>query len=252
LVEQHPVLLRGENQSGNKITTDKFSVIRTPSPFIYKRLCFVFLIKLYNRIMILDKLKQSTATFHQLSEELNFSNGLLNGSIRREDYLVLLKRLHSLFAQVALLQKKEVAENTIPEFFFEDKARLVYDDIISLENGFTQSSIPFRQMPYYEYLGFCYVAMGSMLGGQFIYRNIVDIEIYKNDPLPFAFYASCKDSVALYWRPFMSYLQAIHEDNHEHVINGATTAYFYFIYLCEVIKNIKPKVQADYFDAIDR
>jgi heme oxygenase len=202
--------------------------------------------------MILEKLKQSTALFHKLSEDLNSSNDLSNGCIRREDYLVLLKRLHSLFAQVAILQKMQVQENTIPAMFFENKARLVYEDISSLEDNFINSAAPFRQMPYHEYLGFCYVAMGSMSGGQIIYRNIVKIEMYKNNPLPCSFYASCKDSVVLHWKSFLIYLQTIHEDKHELIINGATTAYLYFIYLCEVIKNVSTSALANSFESIDR
>jgi heme oxygenase len=202
--------------------------------------------------MIQEKLKQSTAAFHKLAEGLNFSNDLSNGSIRTEDYIVLLKRLHSLFEQVAILQKMQVPGNTLPGFFFEDKARLVHGDIIALENNFVKNNAPFRQMPYYEYLGFCYVAMGSMLGGQVIYRNIANSEMYKNNPLPCAFYASCKDSVTLHWKSFMKYLTELDEDNYEFIINGASTAYLYFIYLCGIIKNAKTNALAGSFEDIDR
>jgi heme oxygenase len=184
---------------------------------------------------IMEKLKTSTASFHMLSEELNFSKNLSNHTIRREDYLVILKRLYSLFTQVGILQKKQENENSIPPLFFDDKARLVYEDIWTIDNTPVETYLPLRQLARFEYLGFSYVAVGSMLGGQQIYQNIVNADPEKNEALPCSFYGSCKESILSHWKTFAEHLKTISEENHEPILVGATTAYLYFIYLCVVI-----------------
>ena len=185
--------------------------------------------------MIAQKLKQSTAPLHTLSEQLNFATALGNGSITSTDYWLLLKRLHALFNQLALLQHQHIAVGSLPPSFFQKKAALLQADINSLEESFIQISPLYHELPYYEYLGFCYVALGSTLGGQLIHRNIVDMETTKNIFLPCSFYGSSKDAVMQYWTAFLSFLSATVDGDHEAVINGATTAYLYFIYLSNII-----------------
>jgi heme oxygenase len=184
---------------------------------------------------IMEKLKTSTASFHVLSEELNFSKNLLDHTMRREDYLVMLKRLYSLFTQVGILQKSHEQENSIPSLFFDGKARLISEDIRTIDDTLVETYVPFGQLARFEYLGFSYVALGSMLGGQQIYRNIVDANSGKNATLPFSFYASCKESSLSHWKTFTEDLKSIAPENHESILAGATIAYLYFIYLCVVI-----------------
>lgn len=186
--------------------------------------------------MIAQKLKQYTSPLHALSEELNFASALTDGSITTADYLLLLKRLHAFFNQIALLQNQQVPRNSIPLSFFQEKTALIEADIYSLEETFIQISPSFHELPYYEYLGFCYVALGSMLGGLAIHRNIVFIEVTKNISLPCSFYSGSKEAVIKYWKGFVNCLATIADNDHEAIINGATTAYLYFIYLSTIIK----------------
>ncbi len=48
--------------------------------------------------MILDKLKSATSGFHHLAEERNFSDKLSDGTINKEEYIILLKRLYCFFS----------------------------------------------------------------------------------------------------------------------------------------------------------
>lgn len=186
--------------------------------------------------MIAEKLQQHTSQLHALSEQLNFTSALTDGNITTADYLLLLKRLHAFFSQAALLQYQEERCSSLPPLFFQEKTAEVKADISSLEDVFIQMTPSFRKLPYHEFLGFCYVALGSMLGGQLIYRNIVSMEVSKNIFLPCSFYAGSKDAVIQHWKEFVNFLRTVEEGDQEAVINGATTAYLYFIFLSTIIK----------------
>ena len=185
--------------------------------------------------MILKKLREETAQFHLLAEQLNFSNELANNSITTEDYGILLKRLYLFFFQLSMLEAFN-NRNFFHDYFFSEKVHLLSLDISNVGNGFMNNQHLFKNVSYLEYLGFCYVAVGSMLGGNFIFNNLNINEQSSNRKFPKRFYESCGESVERYWKLFTAFLQNTSPSEHDGIINGAKIAYLYFIYLCTTIK----------------
>jgi len=186
--------------------------------------------------MILKKLREETTQFHKIAEQLNFSQELSNKSITKEDYGILLKRLYLFFLQLAMLESFNDS-NFFPDEFFMEKACLLNLDISDNGKGFVDNQHCFKKVSYFQYLGFCYVAVGSMLGGSTIFQNLKTTEHETNKKFPTQFYESCAESASIHWKPFTQFLQTIKESDQNELINGAKTAYLYFIYLCTIIKS---------------
>ena len=185
--------------------------------------------------MLLQKLRTETATFHQLAEKMNFSQQLADGSICTNDYKVLLKRLRLFYAQTHALSFTSVPLNPLPDSIFAEKVGLLQSDLAALSCEDLPSSPLFKTIGSLEYLGFCYVSFGSMLGGQIIGSILLQQRINFSTPLPTAFYQSCKESIEKYWQAFTQYLASLTHEQQEPVINGAKICYLYFIYLCSAI-----------------
>lgn len=185
--------------------------------------------------MILNRLKADTAHFHKLAEEYNYTNQLQNGSITNEEYIILLKRLYAFFSQTVILSRNFPGNDVADTYFFCSKVNLLRSDLFNSQVMMHVSDSVFEQVDYYEYLGFCYVSMGSLLGGQYIYRNLLKMQREKEMQLSLLFYGSCKNSVYTDWKKFTNDLQLVNEVHHMSILNGAKICYLYFLYLCKTI-----------------
>ena len=186
--------------------------------------------------MILDKLKSGTAAFHHLAEEKNFSNKLRDGTISKQEYVILLKRLYCFFSQAKMIADKYAGDTIVKAKLFEEKLICLKADLTDLGSAELSENIVFDELNYFDSIGFCYVPLGSMLGGKMIYNNLVKMQLKESIHLPLRFYESCKDTVFISWSDFISHLTLIDNKHHNDVLNGAKLSYLHFIYLCSVIK----------------
>ena len=186
--------------------------------------------------MILDKLKIATSGFHRLAEEKNFSDKLRDGTISNKEYITLLNRLYCFFSQAKIIADKYSADTIIKSKLFEEKLACLKNDLIELGSIDFSAHLVFEELNYFDSIGFCYVPLGSMLGGKMIYNNLVKMQLSKNLHLPVSFYESCKDSVYINWSEFISHLNSIDVTHHKDVLNGAKLSYLHFIYLCTLIQ----------------
>ena len=180
-------------------------------------------------------MKTETAHFHSYAEEYNFTQQLQDGSINKEQYIILLKRLYAFFSQTVILSRNFPQNDIANTYFFSAKVNLLRSDLFNLQVMMPPKDFVFDEVDYYEYLGFCYVSMGSMLGGQYIYRNLLKMQAEKEMELSLLFYSSCKDSVFTNWKDFTKALQLVNEEHHTKILNGAKICYLYFLYLCKII-----------------
>ena len=186
--------------------------------------------------MILDKLKSCTAAFHHLAEEKNFSNKLRDGTISKKEYVVLLKRLYYFFSQAKMIADKYAGDTIIKTKSFEEKLICLKDDLTDLGAADLNEHIVFDELNYFDSIGFCYVPLGSMLGGKMIYNNLTKMQVNESTHLPVRFYESCKDTVFIDWSDFCNHLKSIEINHHNDILNGAKLSYLHFIYLCLVIQ----------------
>ena len=182
--------------------------------------------------MIAEKLKTSTAAFHTLAEQQNFSDLLMNGAISTNEYIVLLKRLHAFFSQAQTLSNNYPANNIIADTLFKEKVNLLAADLKEIDAQPSDEKSIFTKLDYYTWVGFCYVPLGSLLGGQMICKKLM----HAKPNLPISFYESCKPTLFISWKQFINQLETIDEQHHEDILNGARISYLYFNYLCTVIK----------------
>ena len=186
--------------------------------------------------MISDKLKSGTTAFHQLAEENNFSSKLRDGTISKEEYVILLKRLFCFFSQAKIIADKYAGDTIIKANLFEEKIACLKKDLADLgATGFSEH-IVFDELNYFDSIGFCYVPFGSMLGGKMIYNNLVKMQTDKSIHLPVRFYESCKDTVFVNWSEFTGHLNLIEANHHNDILNGAKLSYLHFLYLCLVVQ----------------
>ena len=186
--------------------------------------------------MILDKLKNGTKKFHLLAEDQNFSDKLRNGTINREEYIILLKRLYCFFSQAKIIADKYAADEIIKVKLFEEKLTCLKNDLTDLGSTEFSEHIVFDELNYFESIGFCYVPLGSMLGGKMIYNILLKMQMKERIPLPLSFYESCKDTVFINWSDFTNQVKSIDINHHNDILNGAKQSYLHFIYLCVVIQ----------------
>ena len=186
--------------------------------------------------MILDKLKNSTKNFHLLAEDQNFSDKLRDGTINREEYIILLKRLYCFFSQAKIIADKYAGEDFIKTLLFEEKLTCLKNDLTELGSTDFSEHIIFDELNYFDSIGFCYVPLGSMLGGKMIYNILLKRQMKENIFFPLSFYENCKDSVFINWSDFTNQLKSIDAIHHNDILNGAKLAYLHFIYLCLVIQ----------------
>jgi len=186
--------------------------------------------------MILDKLKNGTARFHHLAEEKNFSNKLRDGSINKEEYIILLKRLYCFFSQAKLIADKYAGDTIIKAILFEEKMSCLKNDLTDLGCTDFSEHIVFEELNYFDSIGFCYVPLGSMLGGKMIYNNLIKMQMNNSIHLPVRFYESCKDTVFVNWSEFIGHLKIIVVSHHNDILNGAKSSYLHFVYLCMVLQ----------------
>jgi heme oxygenase len=186
--------------------------------------------------MILNKLKVSTQGFHRLSENLNYSDDLRNGTITKEKYGLSLKRLYGFYSQVNGISKQNKLENNISKDLFDKKINLLNSDLTALGMSAGPAHLVFEKVDEYEYIGFCYVSIGSMLGARIIHRNLLQMQSCNNIQLPCMFYKSCWDLGLAEWKSLTQYISSLDITRHDSVINGAKLCYLYFIYLCAAIQ----------------
>ncbi|MDZ4793801.1 MAG: biliverdin-producing heme oxygenase [Bacteroidota bacterium] len=186
--------------------------------------------------MIFDKLKSSTTAFHRLAEEKNFSNKLKDGTISKEEYVILLKRLYCFFSQAKIIADKYAGDTIIKGNLFEEKLTCLKNDLTELGSTDFNEHIVFDKLNYFDSIGFCYVPVGSMLGGKIIYNNLVKMEKNESIHLPVRFYESCKDTVIINWSEFTSHLNLIDVTHHNDILNGAKLSYLHFLYLCMLLQ----------------
>lgn len=186
--------------------------------------------------MILEKLRSSTKSFHLLAEEQNFSDKLRDGTINKAEYIILLKRLYSFFIQAKKIADKYAADEIIIAKLFEVKLTCLKNDLAILGVSDISEHIIFDELNYFDSIGFCYVPLGSMLGGKMIYNNLLKMKMNESNPFPHSFYESCKDTVFINWSDFTTHLKSIDANHHNDILNGAKLSYLHFIYLCMVIQ----------------
>jgi len=182
--------------------------------------------------MILEKLKSTTKPFHNLAEEKNFSIKLKEGTISKEEYVILLKRLYCFFTQAKIIADKYPDDPIIKAKSFEDGINCLKNDLTELGSTNFSEHIVFDELNYFDSIGFCYVPLGSMLGGKLIYNSLVKMQMNETTHLPVSFYESCKDSVFVKWSEFTNQLKLLDEIHHKDILNGAKLSYLHFIYLC--------------------
>lgn len=182
--------------------------------------------------MIFDKLKSCTSAFHHLAEEKNFSNKLIDGTISKDEYTILLKRLYCFFSQAKIIANKYAGEPIIKATLFEEKIACLKNDLTDLGTIDFSEHIVFDELNYFDSIGFCYVPLGSMLGGKMIYNNLIKMQMNNGIYLPVRFYESCRDTVFIDWREFTGHLNLIDVNHHNDILNGAKLSYLHFIYLC--------------------
>lgn len=184
--------------------------------------------------MILDKLKTATTGFHSLAEKQNFSDKLKDGTINNAEYVVLLKRLYCFFSQAKTLAA--VADDSlINDKLFEEKVNFLRNDLAALGVTDLSEHIVFDKLNRYDIIGFCYVPLGSMLGGKMIYNNLLKMPVKDSIHLPVSFYESCKDSFTT-WNTFSMQLNTIDQIHHHDILNGAKLSYLHFLYLCMTVQ----------------
>ena len=186
--------------------------------------------------MISEKLKNETSRFHSIAEQENYSTELVNGSITKVNYINILKRLYCFFSQAHQLSEFYTTDIIIPKSLLLEKIKLLTIDLSELDETIEPGHIIFDKLDYYNSLGFCYVSIGSILGGQYIYKSLLKMQLNETVQLPVHFYASCKPSAAVDWNEFLSHLNAFNGQHHESIINGAKMGYLYFYYLCNILK----------------
>gem|GEM_PF-748830 len=187
-------------------------------------------------MMMAEKLKLKTAHFHKLSEELNFSSRLTEGCITREEYIVLLKRLLHFFRQVKTISDKYPQDTVVSNNLFYEKVNCLENDLAMLGSNTADEYHVFDNFDYYTYLGFCYVPLGSLFGGQMIYKSLLKMQRENGHVFPCSFYESCKQSLLMEWKEYTSQLQEGDEEHYNEILNGANSSYLYFIYLCTIIR----------------
>jgi len=186
--------------------------------------------------MILEKLKNYTKSFHHLAEEQNFSDKLRDGTINKEEYIILLKRLYCFFSQAKIIADKYADDTIIKAKLFEEKLTCLKNDLTELGLTDFSENIVFDELNYFDSIGFCYVPLGSMLGGKMIYNNLIKMQMNESIHLPVRFYKSCKDSVFINWNDFSNHLNSIDVNHHNDILNGAKLSYLHFIYLCMMLR----------------
>jgi len=186
--------------------------------------------------MILDKLKNGTTAFHYLAEEKNFSNKLKDGTISKEEYVILLKRLYCFFSQAKTIAHKYAGDTIIKVKLFEEKINFLKNDLTELGSTDFSEHIVFHELNYFDSIGFCYVPLGSMLGGKMIYNILLKMQMNENIHFPLGFYESCKDTVFINWSDFSNQLKSIDVNHHNDILNGAKLSYLHFIYLCMLLQ----------------
>jgi len=185
--------------------------------------------------MILDKLKSETSAFHHLAEKINFSDKLKQGSINKEEYTILLKRLSCFFSQAKIIAANYADDAFFNAKLFEEKIHLLQNDLKALGATGISEHIVFDKLNYFDSIGFCYVPLGSMLGGKMIYNNLLKMQVNESLHLPISFYESCKDCFTN-WNTFSVQLNLIDENDHNDILNGAKLSYLHFLYLCTIVK----------------
>jgi len=180
--------------------------------------------------MVLDNLKTATSGFHSLAEKLNFSDNLRDGTISKAQYMILLKRLYAYFSQASLVAQFS-DDAIINDKLFESKITLLKNDLVTLGVTDFGDHIVFDKLNYYDSIGFCYVPLGSMLGGKIIYNSLLKMQAHDNIRLPVSFYESCKDAYTS-WSAFCLQLNLIDKKHHSDILNGAKSSYLHFLYLC--------------------
>ena len=171
--------------------------------------------------LILDKLKSGTTGFHHLAEEKNFSNKLRDGTISKEEYVILLKRLYCFFSQAKIIADKYNGDAIIKAKLFEEKLTCLKNDLTDLGSTDFSEHVVFDELNYFDSIGFCYVPLGSMLGGKMLYNNLVKMHMNNGIILPVRFYESCKDTVFTNWSEFTGHLTLIDVSHHNDILNGA-------------------------------
>jgi len=186
--------------------------------------------------MISDKIRASAKAFHDLAEEKNFSNKLRDSTISIEEYTILLRRLYCFFSQTKIIADKYAGDHIMKAELFEEKLTCLKNDLIDLGTTDFSEHIVFDQLNYFDSIGFCYVPLGSMLGGKMIFNRLVEMQMNNNILLPLRFYESCKETVFINWSEFTGHLNQIDVNHHNDILNGAKLSYLHFIYLCMLLQ----------------
>ncbi len=185
--------------------------------------------------LISDKIKSETSKFHSMAEQKNYSGELMSGTIKTEDYGKILKRLHCFFSQAHTVAAAFADDIIFPLHVLSDKVNLLAEDLAELGFNEPHGYTIFEKLDYYNCLGFCYVPLGSMLGGNHIYTSLIKTEASRGYCLPTRFYSSCKEVSIAHWKNFMAQLNGLNGQHDEAIITGSKTSYLYFLYLCDVI-----------------
>ncbi len=185
--------------------------------------------------MLAKKLRTETHQLHELVEKVNFSTSIGNGSIEMHDYVIVLKRLLAFYTQTQVLAESVQLQNPLPSTFFSEKIKLLEEDLGQMSASAPPSCEVFSTVADYEFIGFCYVALGSMMGGSMIHRSFLQRSKNNLPALPTTFYESCQGSVDQYWQLYQRYLAVLPADEHSAVIQGAKISYLYFTYLSALI-----------------
>lgn len=155
-----------------------------------------------NWMMMLNKLRERTRKLHEELEGKNLASKIIDHSISREEYELLL------FQNLLAYSK---AEDSISNYFPEDshaKSAKIKADLqnIGVENPDYNWDYAFHCKNEIEAVGVAYVMEGSALGGMMIAKEIKKCEALKSLPEQH-FFATSKDS-ANGWNRFLKFLRS--------------------------------------------
>lgn len=172
----------------------------------------------------MEMLKTATAAAHRGLENTAISKKIMSSSVDRETYSNYLSRIYDMHDAIEV-SVGETIRPVIQDIELRSKAEFIRQDLVSLEKDVPEKNIFLNE----EYennlnfnLGLMYVAEGSILGGQFILKNIVSV---LGADIPCQFLNLYGRSTGTLWKTFCAqlnnYQRNLTINEREEIINGA-------------------------------